>query len=349
MSGVEKKQFHSVDAGRLVMALFVLTYHCRPWDGMAGTALPRVLSLFTGTSVAYFFLVSGFFIFRGMEFPLCGEDRRRFFRAISRQLRLYLLWSVVYLPLSVYGELEVYGRTPVRAAVDIAWGMAVLGRNYLSWHLWYLMALMISELILFLLARAGLRERGMVWLSAAFFLAGRVLDVLHMAEDFPGKGMVDGYFTVFGSTYTALFSGLFYVSLGLYAARHRTEQGTEGRKGQWAEYKKTVLGLGAIGLGAAAYLFYHWYLTASVLLAGCILCIFLWMLEIDLKDSPVFPFLKEMSRMIYLVHLLFYGMFTILLPDGNRDPVKVFLYTLAATLVFSAAAAWRKTRKTAGG
>lgn len=331
MSEMGKQRVNSIDAGRLVMALLVLTYHCRPWDGMQGIALPRILSLFTGTAVSYFFLVSGFFIFRDMEFPLRTEDKGRLIRALCLQLRQYLLWSLFYLPFSIYGEAAVYHRTPLKAAVDIIWGIVVLGRNYLSWHLWYLMALMVSELFVFFLARAGLRERGMTGLAAVFFVVGRVLDVLSGFHGYPGERLVEGYFTVFGSTYNALFSGFFFVSLGLYAAKHMRER------------RKSVLASGAAGLGIAAYLFYDLYLTANLLLAGCIFCIFLWILEIRSADSPIFPFIKEMSRMIYFIHLFFYGIFTIMITGGSVNPVKTFLYTFTATVIVSAAEAWYRT------
>ncbi|WP_303620353.1 hypothetical protein, partial [Hungatella hathewayi] len=100
---------------------------------------------------------------------------------------------------------------------------------------------------------------------------------------------------------------------------------------------------GAAGLGIAAYLFYDLYLTANLLLAGCIFCIFLWILEIRSADSPIFPFIKEMSRMIYFIHLFFYGIFTIMITGGNVNPVKTFLYTFTATVIVSAAEAWYRT------
>lgn len=192
------------------------------------------------------------------------------------------------------------------------------------------MALMVSEIFIFLLARAGLRERGILCLSAVFFIAGRILDVLSRIDGFPGERLVDGYFAVFGSTYNALFSGFFYVSFGFYMARHR------------AEVKKAVLGLGVTAFGVAAYLFYGWRLVSSILLAGCIVSLFLWILKLNLADSPVFPFLKEMSRMAYLVHMLFYGVFTIIIAGGDANPVDAFLFTLVMTLLYSAAEAWYK-------
>lgn len=102
----------------------------------------------TPWAVPFFFLVSGFFLF-GKLFP---EPQREAKNALIGQwwksiLRLYLIWSLIFLPFAIIGFANDH-LGPFKSIVVYLRNLVLVGENYLSWPLWYLLGMLWAGAII---------------------------------------------------------------------------------------------------------------------------------------------------------------------------------------------------------
>lgn len=253
-----------IDLVKVLMAFVVVSIHTTAWPllGIRAVAVP------------FFFIVSGFFLFGKMTGDRSGDlDAIRAWTL--RILKLYLIWTAVYLPFTVYGFIQD-GLSWKQALGVFARNLAFVGKNFMSWPLWYLLALVWSG-VLFYLLRA-LRTPAWIWLAAGAALAA-------VPYFLGGKPF---FLKLFQGTDNLVFTGPFYVAIG----------------GLLRQFKVRIPVWGGVVLSVAGLVGFHFTPFAlPVAAAGFFLLA---------KELPV-PFLSDRlslafrdgSETIYLVHMIF--------------------------------------------
>lgn len=132
---------------------------------------------------------------------------QRLKRQLLRILRLYLVWTVVYLPLVVLKD--YMDKKPL---FD---GFSEFVQNFFFsgsyFHLWYLSALMFALAFVSLIFK--LKKRYAVIISSALFIIGLLFGEYNFL--FPQlKDFADAYRSVFLTSRNGLFFGVIYVCLG---------------------------------------------------------------------------------------------------------------------------------------
>ena len=100
---VEKRQYNGLDVTKAVLAVLVALRHMiqifypeeSKWRLVIGAWLSNL-------AVPVFFITAGFFLFRKVDRQQPEAGRRAVLQYCGRILRLYLLWSVLYLPIDYY-------------------------------------------------------------------------------------------------------------------------------------------------------------------------------------------------------------------------------------------------------
>ena len=129
--------YQAIDLGRFLCAVLVVAIHFSPFPGGADAeGTPQyVLNYFAGRiPVPFYFLCSGFFAFRG-ESPDCFCIERPK-KSTLKLLRLYLTWTIIYLPLNI-SEFQ-YDEAGLNHAILVYLRNLFFTGSYL--HLWYLNA-----------------------------------------------------------------------------------------------------------------------------------------------------------------------------------------------------------------
>lgn len=207
-----------LDAMKLLMALAVVEIHTKPAgvpDGPAGDFLLAA----EGVVVPFFFIASGFLCFRSVgvaDLAPGGPGERRARGACLRLLRLYAVWSLVYLPVSFFG-LWLQGASPLKGALLLARGFLVVGENWCSWPLWYLLASAVGFALAWLMLRGGVPLRRILAASAALCVLGWGMEALYASGVAPEPlaKLLSLYFKAFVNVRNGLFEGFFYVVLGM--------------------------------------------------------------------------------------------------------------------------------------
>ena len=152
----KRVNYPDLDLMKLLMAFFVVEIHTRPLRDM-----PIANFLVEGIdvlAVPFFFIASAFLCFR----DLSGEDfvtadsrgAVRVRKTTGKLLRLYLIWTALFLPVTVFGDV-LQGKSFLGAATSFVKGTLFVGENFCSWPLWYLLASVVAFALVYLCLRGG--------------------------------------------------------------------------------------------------------------------------------------------------------------------------------------------------
>lgn len=217
MAGKLRVNYPHLDLIKLAMALFVVEIHTRPLRDVAFAE--RIVEGVDVLAVPFFFIASAFLCFKGLSAAdFATSDSRgsvRVRKTTGKLLRLYLTWTVLYLPVTVYGHF-LKDESLLYGIASILRGTLLVGKNFCSGPLWYLLASVVAFALVYLCLRKGVTVRRLLIISAGFLLAGALLTVLRNWDGAPPFVAlpVKAYFVVFGGVKNGLFKGFFYVAFG---------------------------------------------------------------------------------------------------------------------------------------
>ena len=208
--------YPDIDIMKLLMAFLVVEIHARPLMNFA--LAQKILDGIDVIAVPFFFLASGFLCFQGLD---AGDFRDassaafiRVRKTIFKLIRLYLTWTLLFLPLTIFGNM-LKGNNPLRAILYFVRGTLFIGENYYSWPLWYLLASAVGFALVYYLLR-GVEFTRIVFLSFCLLLIGYCISFVQVWEEVPVYLSLPckAYSFLFGSSRNGLFEGFFYIAMG---------------------------------------------------------------------------------------------------------------------------------------
>ena len=287
------KEYKVLDIMKFVMAIVVVAIHTRPELSFSS---PVVVGLFEAVytiAVPFFFMASGFLLFRKISLPLSEEGELRIKSYLKKICKLYLIWTVIYLPLTVYGFYQ--DGLPLLKSIAIFFrNILLVGENYMSWPLWYLLALIVAVGIIYALLKLKLSKNWIVAISVFMAIIGVGLD--YCKENAILQPITDLYFSVFLKTRNGFFVGFFYVALGMFLSH------------------KENLSLSL--LLVTALLGFVGIIMGVPLSSALVVCaIFVFSISFNCKSVNVEFAVKYrlMSSIVYFIHMLWMAFFVIIL------------------------------------
>lgn len=190
--------------------MFVVSIHTEFACEISNLVLREIWILLCNSAVPFFLAVSGYFMYDSV---LC-QDISRINHQIKKVFLLYAIWSVIYLPINIYGEIVRYGHSNTWH-VNIIKGWIFTGDNYGSWILWYLLAFLVALLLIRFLIKKMSVER-LIILSLLLYLMGGVYSLFH--DNF----QLFLYDHTFRTTRNGFFTGLTLLCLGFLVARYKS-------------------------------------------------------------------------------------------------------------------------------
>ena len=320
---------------KLFLALLVVEIHTRPLIGFHFAEI--VIEGIEVLAVPFFFLASGFLCFRGLSYASFGEatfvGAERVRNTIVKLLRLYLIWTLLYFPITIFGNV-LLGNSFLHASLSFVRGTLFVGENYYSWPLWYLLASVVGFTIVYICLRRGGRFKTIIPFSLFLLFLGFGITYVQGWDGAPVylSGPIKIYCRVFGSSRNGLFEGLFYIAVGA----------AFGMK--WYQLNKApaFLEVVAVTLGLAG----NFLVSNDAHLPFCVIAsIGLFLLSVRRHGANLNPRARarRMSTVIYLVHMYFvvvfvYGICGESNPDLYANSVNrpvLFLFALCCSILVS--------------
>lgn len=271
------------------------------------------------TAVPFFFIASGFFLFRKL-----GGSREEDLAVIrqwaKKVLKLYLIWTLVYLPFTVIGFMRD-GLSLQTAAVVFVRNLVLVGENYLSWPLWYLLAMVWGGLLIYAMRWLRIPVWGMFLVGLALYLGAYFLDL----DQWPY------YVRLFRTTRNGFFLGLLFLATG-------------GLVWQWMQHERLQKPLlWDLGLVALAFVGYQY---SPLFLLPLALGLFLLSLRLELPrlNEGAARSLGSLSKTIYLTHMIFAGLAILLAGMTTGWPLWLLSSACATALAALFAGPLKNTR-----
>ena len=236
-------------------------------------------------AVPFFFLASGFFLFGKLDAGNPEEAAVYRKKWLSRIVRLYLVWTLIYLPFTVYGFIRG-GSPPLHSLALLFRNLLFVGENYLSWPLWYLLGMIWAGCMIFLLRRLRVPVWGMLIIGVALILVAQL----------SGLKSADWYRMVFKTTRNGIFLGFPFMTAG-----------------------GVIAGMDLSRINPLVWLAAFVALLVGTKLAGWLIlpaAVALFLFAASIKDigfvSESFSRgLRQSSEVIYLTHMIFAGILII--------------------------------------
>ena len=278
-----------LDYIKLLMAVFVVALHTHPLFSLDSES---VIFLFfkemADLAVPFFFLTSGYFLCLSCQ-GLAKEQQSGVLRVYLKKIVIqYCLWSVIYLPISLYGYYS-NGASLIGGILSLARNLVFKGENFLSWQLWYLLSTVWAVLAIYLLGKIIKRKIWYVVLAVTVFLIAQLLTAIAGEEthSLPVVSLIAKLVSLTIGDGRVLL-GFFYITMGMMFA-----------------LKERYLPL-YVSVPVWAVLFMSAVLTKSELIGGVMHLAFfeavLALPSIGSKRSARIA--RKMSTCVYYVHML---------------------------------------------
>ena len=204
-----------LDVTKVIMAVIVVAIHTQPQSLLGESLVADICQSLYEIPVPFFFAVSGFLLWRKMGGFVRNDRLIRIENWILHSLRLYFLWTIIYLPYTIYGFVHD-GLQWHEALMVFARNVLLVGENYCSWPLWYLLGMVSAGCVIYGIVKVGLGVKSILLVAVVLLCLGEVLDSLCQREQMPA--IVSLYYKVFKSTRNGFFLGLPYIAVGVCIA-----------------------------------------------------------------------------------------------------------------------------------
>lgn len=297
--------YNAIDVVKVLMACVVVAIHTHPESDLDNLFVSKIVECLYSITVPFFFVVSGFFLsnkIKGHDYETKISYIQRW---LSRIVRLYLIWTLIYLPYAVYGFIRD----------DLSWEKTLLvyfrnvilvGENFLSWPLWYLLAMIVSGCIFYIMIKFRIKEGYMLGIALCLAVICPFIETLRSTE------LGDLYFSLFKTTRNGFFVGFPYMMIGYLMIKPR-----------YREYNvcwsflllliSFVLMMNDVPMAN---------FVAVYALVVCLLSSPSWTssrlfshLQDYLSAGGMFRNFRLASSVIYFVHMLYVGLFLLITPN----------------------------------
>lgn len=324
-----KKQYIGLDVVKFILAILVAMRHLIQ---VFFTAESRghllVGSWLSNLAVPTFFIISGYFLFQKVKPGV--KDATVIKKYLFKIFRMYLIWSLIYLPIEWYNW--IHGDVGITEAVLKYIQMFFFSSS--TAQLWYLPALLTACLLVWFAYTHGMKIWQILIVSFGLLLIGYVGDNWYLNEmlSHPTYLKLLEYNKYFLTMRNGLFYGTFYVSVGLWFAKHT-----------WRP-NRYLAAAGAVFFIALMYFEIFRIHNTNIIItaAPAVICLFVAASAVEGKPRPIYRRLRAMSVWIYFSHFYFFYFFS-WTRQWNPFPMTnktIMIMVLGAIILF----AWIVTR-----
>lgn len=197
-----------------------------------------------------------------------------------------------------------------------------VGQHYMSWQLWYLLALIYGVCMIKLFQKMKISIEGCAIIGILLTFIGLLMNFIHDAslQNNIVNSIVSGYFELFRTVRNGIFNGFLFIVLGMLLCKH-----LEVLK-RIPKYVTIMILLLSIGLYLYDIPFALHLLSFTFLY---------YILLVRMPEASYYVWLRNMSTLIYFSHMFFVALIKYTFPSVASFGPK-WLYVSLMSFVVSA-------------
>lgn len=331
MQSCPEKTFYGIDIFKFFMALIVVTIHTHPFEGYKIINNSSLYKTLCSIAVPYFFISFGFLMFRKSNKLSSNESLLIIKNSISRIAKLYVTWTIIYLPITIY-YVVTNNIAFLRDAFFFARGLFFVGEQYYSWPLWYLLAVLYSLIAILLLLKMETKNEHILLISLLMYAFGITIDAYQQISLFSNETIQFTYSLIkkaFGSG--RLFTGMLYILIGIFFATYKI------KVNKFISFLIIIL---CVFLTAKLGVFF-----VDLFKIITVTAIFTFSYSMNLPESNFWYFLRKSSTIIYFTHMLFFFLYTLFFKEFPYYGVDAFFVSFICTMLLSSYLLLKPKRK----
>lgn len=307
-----RANYNSIDVIKVCMSILVVAIRTHPEYDFAEITKDLIRGVYT-IVVPFFFIASGFLVWHNIANASIDKKEERLKKWISKTIRLYMVWTAIYLPFTIYGFWHD-GTSVVKSALVFARNVLLIGENYLSCPLWYLLGMLVAGVVTFLIVVVWKMKMTVLYVVATLFAVGGVL-LDYCNEHMYMQTITEPYYKLFQTTRNGFFEGIPYITIGIAIASGHVIR---------SKYVLLALFIGSFTLhmfGVKLATFVAVYALFSVVLS----------FDLPNRNDSFYGNCRLTSTIIYFVHMIWVGLLTLLLPVKFTP---LYLFVIVVLLSF---------------
>lgn len=206
------KKNQGIEQFRVILAMMVVAIHCLPLHRLwpDGDIL-ITLTLFR-IAVPFFFMISGYYVFSDLATQNSYPARQRVWHFIKKQLQVYLIATLLFLPLAWYSGM-------LGLNMPLGTFIQTLLVNGILYHLWYFPAIITGSLLVMgLLVRFSFKQ--VFFMAIGLYVIGLGGDSWsELAAQTPLASFYSLIFQLLAGTRNGIFFAPLFLLLGVRARR----------------------------------------------------------------------------------------------------------------------------------
>ena len=283
------KNYSAIDLTKFIMAIVVVMIHSGVMSSMKGGLIYQIYDVIQKMAVPFFFIASAYFLFYRMQGDYSSQDNiEKVKKYVSKMAKLYIVWSIIYLPLAIYNYVQI-GNDWLKSIVAYIREFTLCGFHHYSVQLWYLLSAVYGAITIHFLLKHGWKEWKILILS--FLVYAMAYTINNMIENQDKlQGILAVTIKVIQKVFltTNILNGFCYLSIGMCIAKY-----------------KPKIKFGVLLVINILLFMIMIYFNNFILLLLLNICFFMLVLSINLKDREIYYYFREASIIIYFSHMLF--------------------------------------------
>lgn len=319
---MKRKIYTGFDITKFVLAIFVICIHTHPFAGATTQFVLFWTQYGFHFSVPLFFTIAGFLLFIKTKDQSLKSALPNVKKYLIEILKLYVVWSIVYMPIAVYGYYKL-GISTEWAVYQYIRDFFLVGEHHLSWHLWYLLGTIYGLIVITIMIKLHFSDILML-LSGCIFYGLSVFIDWNMWNIDAHTGIDHTFLQIVSHTIVKgrLLTGVSFLCMGMYIARS-----------SWLEKIRPLNRAIIFSLLVMSYV-NHPDGYGDLLLKPMIVFCGIWLLStIKTEQKDLYIKMRSLSTVFYFTHMLFVFVFSLITNNLYPEGKICFLFVLTGCIL----------------
>lgn len=292
------QKYNGIDLIKFIMAIFIVMMHSNFMLDISYNINYAFKWGITRIAVPFFFIASGFLLYRKID--ICDIDIKKIKKYIKHICRLYIAWTIIYLPIIVYDLLK--SDKGILSATSGFIINSIMAVSYL--HLWFLQALIVSVLLVTLFLYLKFSVKKIFFIALLLYCVGLLGQGYYWIFDyfFPEGSSIYNIFKILEKIFVTPRNGFCFGFLFFFMGVYISASDKVVKQDKLIFYTAVsfILFIMEVMLGS----FYGFNKSSDVyiMLIPLAYFVFLYSKNLRLRDSKKLIYLRKQSMYIYFIH-----------------------------------------------